>query len=54
MIARAVHFGILSPFGFESWMQAVHRRRGDGVDFAFYWPAADRWEGIDSVVYVNG
>jgi len=26
---------------------------GDRVDFTFYWPEADRWEGADCVVYVE-
>ena len=25
---------------------------GDRVDFTFYWPAEDRWEGVDFVVEV--
>ena len=28
-------------------------RNGDGVDFTFYWPAADRWEGVDFVIRVE-
>ena len=28
-------------------------RIGDRVDFTFYWPEADRWEGIDFVVCVE-
>jgi len=26
---------------------------GDRVSFTFYWPAADRWEGVDFVVFVD-
>jgi glucoamylase len=35
-------------------LMTVHLLRGDRVDFTFYWPAADRWEGADFVVYVDG
>jgi len=28
-------------------------RRGDRVDFTFYWPEVDRWEGTDFLVCVE-
>jgi glucoamylase len=27
-------------------------RPGDRVDFTFYWPEAERWEGVDFVVCI--
>jgi glucoamylase len=33
-------------------LETMHLRSGDRVDFTFYWPAADRWEGVDFVIDV--
>ena len=34
-------------------LETLDLRIGDRVDFTFYWPEADRWEGTDFVVCVN-
>jgi glucoamylase len=31
----------------------IRQQSGERVDFTFYWPEADRWEGVDFVVYVD-
>jgi glucoamylase len=35
-------------------LATLHLAGGERVDFTFYWPAADRWEGVDFVVLVEG
>jgi glucoamylase len=34
-------------------LPTTHLRRGDRVDFTFYWPDVDRWEGTDFFVCVE-
>jgi glucoamylase len=34
-------------------LETMHLASGDRVDFTFYWPEADRWEGADFVVCVD-
>jgi hypothetical protein len=34
-------------------LQTVGLRIGDRVDLTFNWPEADRWEGVDFVVWVE-
>jgi glucoamylase len=34
-------------------LPTTHLRRGDRVDFTFYWSAVDRWEGTDFFVCVD-
>jgi glucoamylase len=34
-------------------LSTTRLRRGDRVDFTFYWPEVDRWEGTDFVVCVE-
>jgi glucoamylase len=35
-------------------LATLHLAGGERVDFTFYWRAADRWEGVDFVVLVEG
>jgi len=34
-------------------LPTIRLRRGDRVDFTFYWPEVDRWEGTDFIVCVE-
>jgi glucoamylase len=34
-------------------LPTLHLSRDDRVDFTFYWPDADRWEGIDYQVCIE-
>jgi glucoamylase len=34
-------------------LDTVSLRTGGGVDFTWYWPEANRWEGIDAGVRVE-
>ena len=34
-------------------LPTTHLRRGDRLDFTFYWPEVDRWEGTDFLVCVE-
>ena len=34
-------------------LPTIRLRHGDRVDFAFYWPEVDRWEGADFFVCVE-